>query len=120
MLTDISLRDYFAVHCEEPCHADLAAAANMQLGSAPGWYDRRTQDPVIWILLGSGSVIQFKDWWASLSVKERAFINAKARYIVADAMIEAQTAVDPTTPELCDSANDLAKVALILNPLSHE
>ena len=65
----MSLRDYFAIHCDQPGVTELLALA----GKTPA--SNRSEAMV------------FANWWPSLSNDERFGWYAKCRYAMADAMI---------------------------------
>lgn len=76
----LTIRDYFAAHAPEPCGSDLVQAAG--LGMDPG-------NSYVYLTAESTVGVPFQQWWESLSGQRRCELRAKARYALADAMIQA-------------------------------
>lgn len=76
----MSLRDYFAIHCDQPGEAEIATAAGFTLESGRVWYT--TTD----------GGLTFNDWWRTLTQEQRFELYAKVRYEMADAMLKARDA----------------------------
>ena len=75
----MSLRDYFAIHSEQPGMAELAEAGGMIWKNHHIFYP--TDDPQ-WMTGMSGD-----KWWEGLSNKMRFQLWAEVRYAQADAML---------------------------------
>lgn len=65
----MTLRDYFAIHCDQPGAQELLAEADVPIPDGHTWH------------------ATFADWWASLHNEERFKWYARVRYRLADAMI---------------------------------
>jgi len=69
------LRDYMAIHTEQPGMIEVCEAAGLVYKNHQVWSDSDTT-------LGS-----FNDWWSGLESDLRYELNATVRYRVADAML---------------------------------
>jgi hypothetical protein len=78
----MDLRDYFAIHGEEPSQAELLASAGLVQG-ADGIYAEADSANVVFK--------SFYDWFHRLPVDARFAMCAKVRYLMADAMLAART-----------------------------
>jgi hypothetical protein len=78
----MSLRDYFAIHCDQPGMAEIATAAGLP------WKNGTVvdTDPVD----GLDRARSFDQWWSTVSQAERFELYAKVRYAMADAMLAAR------------------------------
>jgi hypothetical protein len=76
----MSLRDYFAVHADQPGYAEIVTHAGLTYGSNQVWKDAQT------------SIGTFDSWWRDLPNSERFRLSAEVRYAMADAMIAARKA----------------------------
>lgn len=74
----MSLRDYFAVHADQPGYAEIVSRAGLTYGSNQVWQDAKT------------SVGTFDIWWRDLPNEERFRLSAEVRYAMADAMLAAR------------------------------
>jgi hypothetical protein len=71
----MSLRDYFAIHADQPGAAEIATAAGLTFSSGAVWSD------------GDSRIASFEDWWRGLSQDRRFELSATVRYQQADAML---------------------------------
>lgn len=71
----MSLRDYFAIHCDQPGAAEIVSAAGLTYSVNQVWTDEKT------------SIGTFNDWYGGLDPIERYALYARVRYALADAMI---------------------------------
>jgi hypothetical protein len=71
----MTLRDYFAIHGDQPGVAEIVSTAGLTYASHRVWKDSQTN-------LGS-----FDDWYNSLPQLERLALYARVRYAIADAML---------------------------------
>jgi hypothetical protein len=76
----MTLRDYFAVHCDQPGEAEIIAAAGLTSLSSAGYFVTGFPDD-------PDKKITFTDWWREVSQEGRFRLYAKVRYAIADAMI---------------------------------
>ena len=74
----MSLRDYFAVHADQPGYAEIVSHAGLTYGSNQVWRDAQT------------SIGTFDNWWRDLPNEERFRLSAGVRYAMADAMLAAR------------------------------
>lgn len=74
----MSLRDYFAIHCDQPGEAEICTAAGLTW-TVSGMIDR-----------GDEKAQTFGQWWATQTQEQRFYLYAKARYAMADAMLKAR------------------------------
>jgi len=74
----MSLRDYFAVHADQPGYAEIVTHAGLTYGSNQVWKDAQT------------SIGTFDSWWRDLPNSERFRLSAEVRYAMADAMLAAR------------------------------
>jgi|GEM_PF-1201965 len=81
----MSLRDYFAVHADQPGYAEIVSHAGLTYGSNQVWRDAQT------------SIGTFDSWWRDLPNEERFRLSAGVRYAMADAMLAARS--PSTQPE---------------------
>lgn len=71
----MTLRDYFAIHADQPGRTEIAALAGVRVkGVGAKW-----EDP---------DVPHWEDWWSGLSSEERFSLYARVRYAIADAMLK--------------------------------
>lgn len=81
---DVSSRDYFAAHCNEPAKTELAALGGMVLTFGEVSRSRGVNPKA------------FTIWWEALTGTRRLALIAKARYAMADAMLaERELAREP-------------------------
>ncbi len=73
----MSLRDYFAIHCDQPGQDEIVHAAGKVWSDHKVWDRGNTQSPI-------GT---FEKWWSGLSEPEKSGLYAKVRYQLADAML---------------------------------
>jgi hypothetical protein len=73
----MTLRDYFAIHCDQPGTAEIAAAAGLSMKSPAG----------VFVILPDGIEMNWADWWNGLSAAERFSLYARVRFAIADAML---------------------------------
>lgn len=76
----MSLRDYFAVHSDQPGIAEIVSMYGLTYSANQVWSDEVTS-------LGT-----FDSWWRSIPNEERFRMSARVRYAMADAMIAARKA----------------------------
>ena len=74
----MSLRDYFAVHADQPGYAEIVSHAGLTYGSNQVWNDADT------------SIGTFDSWWRGLTNSERFRLSAEVRYAMADALLRAR------------------------------
>jgi len=74
----MSLRDYFAIHCDQPGVDEIVTAAGLVHRDYKVWQDENT-------CLG-----HFIDWYSKLSQERRFELYAKVRYAMSDAMLKAR------------------------------
>ena len=74
----LSVRDYFAVHADQPGYAEIVSHAGLTYGSSQVWKDAQT------------SIGTFDSWWRDLPNSERFRLSAEVRYAMADAMLAAR------------------------------
>lgn len=79
----MSLRDYFAIHCDQPGAAEIVDAAGMVYSNNQVWANAET------------SIGTFNDWYNKLGQSERFALYAKVRYALADAMIAERSKEQP-------------------------
>jgi hypothetical protein len=76
---ELSVRDYFAVHCDQPGEAEIASAAGLVWDSGmlviPSEHDSIDER------------VTFNQWWWRLPQAERFALYAKVRYSMADALL---------------------------------
>ena len=75
----MTLRDYFAVHADQPGRLEITAAANVQVKD----YSSITRDDPRWDKLPT-----WDNWFNSLSQDHRYELYAKVRFQIADAMLK--------------------------------
>lgn len=75
----MTVRDYFAIHADQPGQAEVVAEAGLTYSSGQVWAGPHTS-------LGS-----FNDWWQGLEQQVRFDLYARVRYRMADAMLRART-----------------------------
>lgn len=85
--TGLSIRDYFAVHADQPGYAEIVSHAGLTYGSNQVWKDAQT------------SIGTFDSWWRDLPNSERFRLSAEVRYAMADAMLKARAHPDPSNPK---------------------
>lgn len=73
----MSLRDYFAIHCDQPGQAEIVETANLVWSNHQVWHGDRPDTPIG----------PFDKWWTTLSLSEKYQLYAKVRYSLADAML---------------------------------
>jgi len=76
----MSLRDYFAVHADQPGMTEIVAAAGLRLLKGQIWAD--DEGPIF---------PSFNAWWESLDQNARFELSAQVRYAMAEAMLEARS-----------------------------
>jgi hypothetical protein len=74
----MSLRDYFAIHCDQPGQAEIVTAAGLTYSVGQVW------------VTGDASLGTFDKWYASLPQERRFQLYATVRYALADAMLKAR------------------------------
>lgn len=74
----MSLRDYFAIHCDQPGQAEIVLEAGLIWNGYKVWSDSETS-------LGS-----FDEWYSKLPNEQRYALYSKVRYQLADAMLKAR------------------------------
>ena len=74
-LPGISMRDYFAIHCDQPGEQELVTAAGYTLSNGEVWESK------------DKSLGTFPAWYRRLSQRERFLLYAHVRYELADAML---------------------------------
>jgi hypothetical protein len=73
----MTLRDYFAVNCDQPGMSEIAVAAGLRVKSSHGFF----------VIREDGAEVTFDEWWNSLDQATRFALYAKVRYSLADALI---------------------------------
>jgi hypothetical protein len=72
----MTLRDYFAVHADQPGVSEIVSAAGLR---TDGYY----------VLFGDGGDKQpFNEWWNNIPLHERLELSAIVRFAIADAMLK--------------------------------
>lgn len=79
----ISLRDYAAIHVDQPGRVEIMSAAGLTIKDAYSFTVTSEGD-------GSSLTVQFDDWWNGLPQAERFRLYWKVRYGMADAMLAAR------------------------------
>lgn len=74
----MTLRDYFAAHCDQPGQAEVVAEAGHIYSNWKVWTDSQT------------CVGTFDEWWKELPPEQRFSLYARVRYRMADAMLKAR------------------------------
>jgi len=74
----MSLRDYFAVHADQPGVSEIVTMAG---GETDGFMVKFSRD-------SEGQ--KFNDWWNDLPLADRLDLSARVRYAMADAMMVAR------------------------------
>jgi len=74
----MSMRDYLAVHCDQPGMAEMVQAVGLRYSDYRVWKNADTS-------LGS-----FDAWYGGLTLNEKYDLYAKVRYQMADAMLDAR------------------------------
>ena len=74
----MSLRDYFAVHSDQPGVLEIASAAGLHC------------EDNFWIIKPDGEKVKFNSWYEALPQDQRFALQAKVRFQIADAMIKAR------------------------------
>ena len=76
----MSLRDYFAIHSDQPGETEIMTAAGVSVAE-----DRH-------LVTEAGNTVgrSFSDWWHKLSNETRFMLSSKVRYQQADAMLKAR------------------------------
>ena len=82
----MSLRDYFAVHADQPGVSELVAMAG---GETDGFHVKFTRDC---------TPMKFNDWWNGLPLADRLDLSARVRFAMADAMLANRLPTSPGTP----------------------
>lgn len=72
-LDGMTLRDYFAIHSDQPGVSEIANIAGYKTDG-------------IFLELPDGQV-RFTEWWNALPLAERCALSARVRYAQADAML---------------------------------
>ncbi len=76
--TGMTLRDYFAVHADQPGYAEIVTHAGLTYAVNQVWKDAQT------------SIGTFDMWWRDLPNSERFRLSAEVRYAIAEAMLLAR------------------------------
>jgi len=71
----MTLRDYFAVHADQPGVSEIVAMAG---GETDGFRVKFSS---------GGSECKFNEWWNNLPLEDRLTLSARVRYAMADAML---------------------------------
>ena len=74
----MTLRDWFAGHCDRPGRAEIASAAGLTYFAGKVWSGPRM------------FIASFEEWWMGIPQAERFRLCAKVRYAYADAMLAAR------------------------------
>lgn len=77
----MTLRDYFAVHADQPGVSEIVAIAGMVWSTNQVWHPSEPNK----------SIGSFDKWWADVPLSERLSLSAKVRFAMADAMLAART-----------------------------
>lgn len=77
-LKGLSVRDYFAVHADQPGYAEIVTHAGLTYAVNQVWKDAQT------------SIGSFDMWWRDFPNSERFRLSAEVRYAMADAMLLAR------------------------------
>lgn len=75
MQDGMSLRDYFAVHADQPGVSEIVAMAG---GETDGFHVKFSSD---------GAEYKFNEWWNDLPLVDRLSLSARVRYAMADALL---------------------------------
>lgn len=76
----MTLRDYFAIHCDQPGEAEIVTAAGLKWDQ--GLVVAQDRD---------GTVRRsFSQWWWTIPQSRRFELYAQVRYALADAMLKAR------------------------------
>lgn len=75
----MSLRDWFATHCDQPGVSEIISMAG---GETDGYRVKFSPD---------GTEYTFNEWWNGLPLEDRLSLSARVRYAMADAMLAART-----------------------------
>jgi len=86
----MTLRDYFAVHADQPGVSEIASAANMQ---SDGFHIWPANEPIT-------EKQVFNVWWNLLPLGERLSLSAKVRFAMADAMLAERAKVKAAETEM--------------------
>jgi hypothetical protein len=70
----MSLRDYFAIHADQPGEAEIVAAAGLSMKAG-------------YVECEDGEKRYFSQWYSHLSNEYRFSLYAKVRFAIADAML---------------------------------
>lgn len=71
----MSLRDYFAVHADQPGVSEIVSMAG---GETDGYHVKFSRE---------GTKYTFPEWWNDLPLEDRLSLSARVRYAIADAMM---------------------------------
>jgi len=71
----MTLRDYFAVHADQPGVSEIVSMAG---GETDGFYV---------MFSAGGTKYKFTEWWNGLPLEDRLELSARVRYAMADAML---------------------------------
>lgn len=82
VLGGMTIRDYFAIHCDQPGEQEIATAAGFELKDGQILFPVHPNDGP-----GRASKGMFRDWYRELTQQERMSLYAKVRYQLADAML---------------------------------
>lgn len=78
ILREMKLRDYFAIHSDQPGRLEIAMVAGVRVQEdAPSSFTPPERD----------ALPRFSDWYRTLTQEERYTLQAKVRYEQADAML---------------------------------
>lgn len=75
----MSIRDYMAIHADQPGIAEIVTEAGLVYNNRGVWSDPNTC-----------IAASFDAWWATISQVERFKLSARCRYRIADAMLAAR------------------------------
>ncbi len=75
----MTMRDYFAIHADQPGAAEIATAAGLTYWCGAVWSD------------GDTRLAGFEEWWRGLPQERRFELSATVRYQQADAMLSARS-----------------------------
>lgn len=74
----MTLRDYFAVHADQPGVSEIVSMAG---GETDGFRVKFSD---------GGTEYKFNEWWNDLPLVDRLDLSARVRYAMADAMLTAR------------------------------
>ncbi len=93
----MTLRDYFAIHGDQPGQLEIAAAAGVLVREHCGlpWNDPKALELPTWL-----------EWFHKLPQSERYRLYAEVRYSIADAMLKARELAAPSQPVTAGDATE--------------